>query len=210
MSDSAANPSPGTNVSQSLGAPGAPKFGRFWLALPLIVVIGLAALVVFTERDKPELLGGLKPGETFPEIEAPAWINGEPPPKAELAGHIVVVEVWASWCPQCQWLAGQLAEMEKKYEGRGVIFIGLTSDGKDSLPEIESFIKKSGMTFPNGYGAIKTVQRTKCESVPAMWAIGPDGKVIWNRDMAKAPDKPDGLPIDAAIDRELARMAGKS
>lgn len=206
MSDPAASPPQSTNPSQTASSARPEKTGRFLLALPLVIVFALAAVFVVSEyRKKPEQTGGVGPGEVFPEIQADGWINGEPPSKSELAGHIVVVDVWASWCPQCAWLAGKLAEMEQKYEGKGVIFIGLTSDRKDSLPQIEAFIEKAKMKFPNGYGALKTVQQTRAEVLPALWVIGPDGRVLWNGDRAREKE-----PADAIIDRELERMAGKS
>jgi thiol-disulfide isomerase/thioredoxin len=206
MSDPTASASQVTNPTTTSGSAPSGTGGRLWLALPLVIVLALAAVFVFSEyRKKPELTGGVAPGELFPEIEAAGWINGGPPSKSDLAGHIVVVDVWASWCPQCAWLAAKLAEMEKKYEGKGVIFIGLTSDRKDSLPEIEAFIEKAGMKFPNGYGALKTVQQTRCEALPAMWVVGPDGRVLWNGDRGREKET-----ADSVIDRELARMAGKS
>lgn len=145
---------------------------------------------------KPDPMGGLTPGETAPPIEAEGWLNGEPPSAAELAGKVVVVDAWAHWCVPCRDAAPHLVSAYETYKDRGVVFIGLTTEGADAMERSKAFLKATGITWPNGYGARETLAQFQTVGVPSIWIIGRDGKVAWNR------DSPGDL--EAGIKRALA------
>ncbi|MEX0711784.1 MAG: hypothetical protein WD278_05510 [Pirellulales bacterium] len=39
----------------------------------------------------------LQPGEKAPPLKAAGWLNGPAPTADELAGNLVVVDIWAYW-----------------------------------------------------------------------------------------------------------------
>jgi thiol-disulfide isomerase/thioredoxin len=62
---------------------------------------------------------------------APAWpvdefIGAVPPTLASLEGKAVVLFLWAHWCPDCKQNAPDLAALEQKYAGDGLVIVGLT------------------------------------------------------------------------------------
>lgn len=61
-----------------------------------------------------------------------------------------------------------------------MVFIGLTSQSKKDVPDIASFLENNGVTWPNAYGAVKTMKDFEVSVIPAVWVIGTDGKVVWN------------------------------
>jgi len=61
------------------------------------------------------------------------------------------------------------------------VFIGLTSEDASALSDVKKFLRETGITWPNGYGAEKTIQGFKVSFIPAKWVIGRDGKVVWNQ-----------------------------
>lgn len=71
--------------------------------------------------------------------------------------------------------------MYEQFHDRGVEFIGLTSESEDSLSEVKQFLDDTGITWPNGYGARETLAGFEVTAIPAVWVIGPDGKVVWNK-----------------------------
>lgn len=127
-------------------------------------------------------VGGLQPGQPAPQIEAQGWINGRPPAAEELQGQVVVVEAWAWWCGPCRQKAPELIETYEEYRDRGVVFIGLTAEGEESLGESRAFLEATGIPWPNGYGALETLQKFEAHAIPTVWVIGRDGKVVWNID----------------------------
>lgn len=71
---------------------------------------------------------------------APAFegknLKGETVKLADLAGKIVVVDFWATWCPPCVAGLPKLAEMTAKHKDDGVVFIAV------NLQEEESIVKE--------------------------------------------------------------------
>ena len=60
-------------------------------ALLLVIVVMLVGCRV------RESGGPLGVGSLAPALLAEGWLNGEAPGEAELAGKVVVVDVWAYW-----------------------------------------------------------------------------------------------------------------
>lgn len=67
---------------------------------------------------------------------------------SELRGQVVIINFWASWCPPCREEAAYLEQTWRKYEGKGVIFIGV--DWVDTEKEALAYIKEFDITYLNG------------------------------------------------------------
>lgn len=65
---------------------------------------------------------------------------------AELEGHPVVINKWASWCGPCRAEAPVL-QSEGVRHGQRVAFLGV--DWRDSTGEARDFLSRHGMPFPS-------------------------------------------------------------
>ena len=67
---------------------------------------------------------------------------------AELRGHPIVVNQWASWCGPCRYEFPFFQRQAEKYDGR-VAFLGV--DARDSRDAAAAFLKKYPVPFPHFY-----------------------------------------------------------
>jgi cytochrome c biogenesis protein CcmG, thiol:disulfide interchange protein DsbE len=78
-------------------------------------------------------------------------LNGTPGEKlhlADLKGKAVVVNFWASWCGPCQEETPILEAAWQKYQGQGVVVVGV--DFEDKSANALAFMKQYGVTYPVG------------------------------------------------------------
>jgi len=79
---------------------------------------------------------------------------------AKLKGVPVVVNMWASWCPNCRAEFGYFQSLSKAYDGK-VAFLGL--DSNDNRGDAQSFLKQ----FPIPYPSISDPGAVQARSVGA-------------------------------------------
>jgi thiol-disulfide isomerase/thioredoxin len=74
-------------------------------------------------------------------------LDGQQLSSAGLAGDVLVVNVWASWCAPCRSEAPSLERLSKEFADQGVSFIGLNT--RDSDTSARSFVERFGISYPN-------------------------------------------------------------
>jgi cytochrome c biogenesis protein CcmG, thiol:disulfide interchange protein DsbE len=123
-------------------------FQRFALAiLPLIVFLGLAALLYFRlYAGDPAQLPPALIGQSAPSLDLPG-LDDKKPGLADSdlrQGHVTVVNVFASWCQPChvehEFLVALANDPELKAEG--VELVGVAQ--KDSAENIHRFLAAAG------------------------------------------------------------------
>ena len=69
----------------------------------------------------------LKVGDRCPEFVFKD-AEGKEHTLAEFKGKYVFIDVWASWCYPCRKEYPHLVELEKKMEGKNIVFVGISCD----------------------------------------------------------------------------------
>ncbi len=122
------------------------------------------------------------------DISSVQWATQNPPTSEDLASSVHVVEFWATWCGPCIKQIPHIKSLAKEYEGRNVIFIGLSVD--QSIDAVRKFVKKNNINYhigmDNGLSDSLGVS-----SVPKAFIISREGKILWsgnpgNADFEKA------------------------
>lgn len=87
---------------------------------------------------------GIELGSTAPGAKV-ATLDGK---DADLSGYIgkmpVVMEFWATWCPNCKELEPTLLSVAKKYAGQ-VRFIGVAVSVNETPDRVKTFVEKHGL-----------------------------------------------------------------
>jgi thiol-disulfide isomerase/thioredoxin len=133
----------------------------------LFVLMGLALLMIpFAEERRPSQ-DGVRPeynpehhpavGKQFPQLKLePLSGARESVSLADLAGQVVLVDFWGTWCPPCQAELPYLAAMAKEFREAPRFHMLAVSCGRPDLPErveevgeeTKAFLQQSGLELP--------------------------------------------------------------
>lgn len=162
----------------------------------LAVVVSATLLAVFLKNTDRPPMGGLAAGESAPALQATGWLNGEAPAATPKQGTIRVLHAWSTNCVPCLREAAELVKLHEEYQEQGVEFVGITYEPPQRLAEVQEFLKNTGITWLNGYGAVQTFQDWNVQAVPCVWIIDSHGRILWN---VNSPQ-----PLEQAIPLALA------
>lgn len=146
-----------------------------FLILAVLVVLGLA---LWGDMGA----GGGGSGRPLPGERAPGFsateLSGADFSLQDHHGRIVVVNFWATWCPQCNDELPDFEAVWQALEGQGVQFVGVAMD--DTPSAVEAMTSELGITYPlivEEDGRITSAYGVT--AVPETYIIAPDGKVAY-------------------------------
>ena len=92
-------------------------------------------------------------------------------------GQVVLVNLWATWCPPCKAEMPTLQAYHEKYKDKGFAVIAI-NDG-DPTPDVLQFVKDYKLTFPVWLDPtyIATEQAFKTLNLPSSFVIDREGTV---------------------------------
>ena len=147
----------------------------------IIVWVFLVALLVIVAMGlRRAQQGTVQPGQKIDNFTLTLFSGYEYEGKTEvtmeeLRGNVVVINFWASWCKPCEQEAAELQQAWEIYGPTGeVAFIGV--DYVDTEPEARVYLKKFGITFPNGPDLATNIsQYFRIKGVPETYFIDREG-----------------------------------
>ncbi|MEO7095227.1 MAG: redoxin domain-containing protein [Polyangiales bacterium] len=105
------------------------------------------------DPSKPISVGSKKAGactkgerDCLPDVNY-VDTNGKAYTQADLAGKVVVVNFWATWCKPCQKEIPDLSKAYDKYKANGVVMLGVMTDSPDNN-QLLNFQSDFEMSYP--------------------------------------------------------------
>jgi cytochrome c biogenesis protein CcmG/thiol:disulfide interchange protein DsbE len=135
--------------------------------LGLLLVLGI--MLIRTQK------GPIGVGDEVPDLTLTTF-DGNLIAFEDLAGEVVVINFWASWCKPCEQEAAELEQAYQMYKEEGVVFLGV--DYVDTETEARQYLEKFGITYPNGPDlGTRISQAFRIRGVPETYIMGPDGRL---------------------------------
>jgi cytochrome c biogenesis protein CcmG/thiol:disulfide interchange protein DsbE len=163
------------------------------LSLGRCAAVGLVLTLVAASAH------ALDAGAKMPEIGL-TDLSGKPVSLASLAGKVVVVDFWATWCAPCKEELPVLQKLYKKYSAQGLVIVGVSVD-KDAA-NLPDFLKKLAVTFPIVHDANHTVtSKYSPPRMPSSYIVDRKGTVKYVHGGFRADDA-------AVFEKQIQELLG--
>jgi len=132
-----------------------------------IVLLAAAALLAGNARAQ------VAPGSAFPPLVSANLVGGTLP---DVAGKVVLVDFWASWCAPCKAPFPAYSRLQSAYADRGLAVIAVSVD--DSADAFAAFVAKMKPSFITVHDAgQKLVGEVRVPTMPTSYLVDRSGKV---------------------------------
>jgi cytochrome c biogenesis protein CcmG, thiol:disulfide interchange protein DsbE len=135
-----------------------PVLSRHQWNMLLVAVLAAGSLFIAATRVRPD--SGASPLATqtdvlpdpapLPDHPAPdlalPQLDGTPASLRELSGQVVLINVWATWCPPCRAEMPAIQQAYEAYRDRG--FTVLAVNLREDAAAITPFLEQHELTFP--------------------------------------------------------------
>jgi peroxiredoxin len=123
-------------------------------------------------------------GQTPPEFSL-ADLDGNEVSLSDFAGKVVILDLWATWCPPCRQEIPFLVSLYEEYNDEGLEVVGIGLD-RGGAKVLAPFVEANDVTYTILVGNEDVSRAYGVSSIPMTLMIDRDGRVA-SREVGFAP-----------------------
>jgi len=141
--------------------------------------VAIVALIAIACRNEPP--PRVEIGQPAPRYAA-TTLAGDSASTSALAGKVVLLNVWATWCAPCRDEIPYLQSLYEKHRAEGLEIVGVSVDARGQESAIREFAAEFRMTYPIWRDPDERVQSLYLAlGVPSSYLIDRAGILRWRR-----------------------------
>ncbi|RXJ03827.1 TlpA family protein disulfide reductase [Anaerobacillus alkaliphilus] len=167
------------------------------IALAFIIYVLVDNISIDNKGTEDNLLGddpyvtkdevGLLRGMYAPDFTLPLFGTEDERSLSDFHGNIVVLNLWASWCPPCRDEMPDLIKLDNQYKGKGVKVVGVNMATLErNEGATEQFMEEFNVNFPtfidlptestNQRGIVESLYQVR--ALPATYILDEQGRIF--------------------------------
>ncbi len=161
---------------------------------PVLLVVGVYVYQQY--MPSIDLADEGRPAPTF----AAETMDGASFRLRDYRGEVVVLNVWATWCPPCRVEMPGFVDLQAEFRDEGVQFVGLSVDRGGREP-VRSFAEEKGINFPQIVDPALAARHFPGTTVPRTYLIDRRGRIRYEHS---------GIILKWALDDALETLVNES
>lgn len=158
-----------------------PSLGRFFAMLLIgagLISTGIVFILLLNNSTAPTQDFSTVPAKVnFPAPKLTLEdLSGNPVSLDDQRGSVVLVNLWATWCPPCREEMPALQAFYEKYKSHGFVLIALNQE--EALEIVAPFVEEFRLTFPVWLDLESKAQREfNTMNLPSSYVMDRNGRV---------------------------------
>lgn len=145
----------------------------------ITVALAAAAGAAWLLLAVPETSRFPEPGKPMPDFAYPS-LSGDTVRLSEQRGRVVLVNIWATWCPPCRKEMPSMQRLYEAYRDSGFTVLAISIDA-DTIP-VRPFVEELELTFPILLDPAISIQDLYgTTGVPESFVVDSRGRLVLRR-----------------------------
>jgi thiol-disulfide isomerase/thioredoxin len=148
-----------------------------------LLLMGMVVVAAWVGRDRYTAIIAGSEAPTFSAMT----LDGAPVSLEDLEGKVVLLNVWATWCPPCRFEMPSMQRLHEAVNDEDFVVLAVSVDAAEPgepdmfgriAGDVPAYIEENGYTFTVWHDPPGTIQRTyQTTGVPESFVIGRDGVI---------------------------------
>ena len=101
-----------------------------------------------SENDGRQVQGDRSPSSSLPDFELETLSGGSARLSDYVGKQVVLIDFWATYCDPCLVAMPHLDALYRDYKDRGLVVLGVSVDGPQSVARVRTEVRQLGVSFP--------------------------------------------------------------